>query len=254
MHCRATLVLLSWIMVGLIASAGAQVGSTGVNRTSYERGIRYRGEPFGWIATTCPADDFSGVIVYGDSPNHVTMKHNAKPVPPGPHVPAGKYIVSNDDHVYWEVGTYTIVTEARIHCLGTSPGTGRYPTNTTANVYDRIPVHSLEFVVVGAPPTASKRVSTRPTDQQERFQSDIVTFMLTLTAPAPPSDTRVRIIVDRPELFVNLPEYVRVRAGRIQETFFLELRGDVDPGTEAYVSAVTVGEPTRLLKVQFRGQ
>lgn len=252
----ATFVISCCLVAGIVPTATGQlvIGSTGVNRTNYERGIRYKGEPFGWIANGCAADDFSGVIVYGDSANQVPMKHNAQPVPSGPQVPVGRYVVSNDDHIYWQVGNFTIHTEARIHCYGSGGGTGTYPTDTAITVYERIPVYSLETVVISTPTRAANVIPSAARSSKPRTVGDSVNFILTLTAPAPPSDTRVRIIIDRPDLFVDPPAEVIVPAGRTQQNFFLEFRGEMPPGSEAYVAAVTVGDPTHMLKIKYRGQ
>jgi hypothetical protein len=201
-------------------------------RRDYEAGVRYEDAPVATASSPCLADDWSVVLDWGDEEGaRPPSRRDAPQVPCGGSgcVPKGGPYRLWTDHVYKKAGKYPVRIEPRIHCFGTHGGAVPYPAGFAAAVYGRIPLARITLSPSSAVP------------------GDSVVLRIQLTAPAPPSGTRV-YLVSSPGNFPEIPAFVDVPAMATEQAVRLVVAGA--PGS-ASISARTVPDVTlrRSLKI-----
>jgi hypothetical protein len=222
------------VVLAVLAAPSMPGIETRLLRHHFEVGVRYDDAAVAVTGSHCLADDWSVVFDWGDGSGFQTpTKRDVSQVPCANSgcVPPGSSYTLWTAHVFDRAGRFATRIEPRIHCVGAHGGAVPYPAAFEVSVYGRIPVHAMQL----------GRANLRVGESTE--------LRIQLTAPAPPSGTRV-FLRRGPEALreaIELPAFVDVPHHATDQKVELVARG---PAAQVWIEVSTM--PTSRIKRTLR--
>lgn len=227
----ARLALLSvCLVIGMSGmQAEPQQHSLTLSRVNFEVAVRY--EAVANVTIGCVAKDFNATADWGDGTPSEILSYNPRRGP-GEVIPPGTYPVFST-HRYTGSGRYTVTTTLWVRCSGAAES-ARSQQKSDVQIFDRVPLATFT--------TSHKAVS----------RGGMIELHLTLASPAPPSQTRILIDTDSPEVLLGhpFPRFIDFPANSDHFVLRATTRRQARPGRVSFTATSVNGIRTVAVELQ----